>query len=131
MHLKAVEVFNLVMVAANERVNQQQFRQALEVLASHRTITLDRMAERGPVARVRSTQDRRAQLINLTPAGAALTQKAEKIASTIKAMAPPAFCQKPSTCCSSSCCTKWRWGPQPGSLDVAQFPLGSAMKALP
>ena len=88
MHLKAVEVFNLMMVAANERVNQQQFRQALEVLASHMTITLDRMAERGSVARVRSTQDRRAQLINLTPAGAALTQKAEKIASKMQAMAP-------------------------------------------
>ena len=131
MHLKAVEVFNLVMVAANERVNQQQFRQALDVLASHMAITVNRMGERGWVARGRQMQDRRAQLINLTPAGAAITQKAEKIASKIQAMAPPAFCQKPSTCCSSSCCTKWRWGPQPGSLDVAQFRLGSAMKALP
>lgn len=51
-------------------------------------ITLDRMVERGPVARVRSTQDQRAQLIKLTPAGAAFTQKAEKIASKMQAMAP-------------------------------------------
>lgn len=86
MHLKAVEVFNLVMVAANERVNQQQFRQALDVLASHMAITVNRMGERGWVARGRQMQDRRAQLINLTPAGAALTQKAEKIASKIQAM---------------------------------------------
>jgi DNA-binding MarR family transcriptional regulator len=84
LQLKAVEFSILVMVAANERVNQKQLGQALDVSAPNMAITLDRMVERGWVERVRSLEDRRAQLIHLTPAGAALTQKAEKIASKME-----------------------------------------------
>jgi DNA-binding MarR family transcriptional regulator len=87
LHLKAVEFSILVMVAANERVNQKQLGQALDVSAPNMAITLDRMVERGWVERVRSLEDRRAQLIHLTPAGAALTQKAEKIASKMEVSA--------------------------------------------
>ena len=42
------------------------------------------MVERGWVERVRSTEDRRAQLIHLTPAGRQLVQRAEKIAATME-----------------------------------------------
>jgi DNA-binding MarR family transcriptional regulator len=84
LQLKAVEFSILVMVAANERVNQRQLGLALDVSAPNMAITLDRMVERGWVERIRSTQDRRAQLINLTPAGLLLTQKAEKIAAKME-----------------------------------------------
>ena len=84
LRLKAVEFSILVLVASNERVNQKQLGQALEVSAPNMAITLDRMALRGWVERVRSTVDRRAQLIHLTDAGRALCARAEKIATTME-----------------------------------------------
>ena len=84
LRLKAVEFSILVLVASNQRVNQKQLGQALEVSAPNMAITLDRMVERGWVERVRSTQDRRAQLIHLTLAGTALVQRAEQIAATME-----------------------------------------------
>lgn len=84
LKLKAVEFSILVLVASNPRVNQRQLGLALEVSAPNMAITLDRMVERGWVERVRSTEDRRAQIIHLTPAGQALVQRAEKIASTME-----------------------------------------------
>jgi DNA-binding MarR family transcriptional regulator len=84
LRLKAVEFSILVLVASNARVNQKQLGLALDVSAPNMAITLDRMVERGWVERVRSTQDRRAQLIHLTPAGRLLVQKAEKIAATME-----------------------------------------------
>ena len=74
----------LVLVASNMRVNQRQLGVALEVSAPNMAITLDRMVARGWVERVRSTGDRRAQIIHLTPAGQALVQRAEQIASTME-----------------------------------------------
>ena len=82
--LKAVEFSILVLVAANPEVNQKQLGQALDVSAPNMAITLDRMVERGWVERVRSTRDRRAMLIHLTPAGRDLVQRAEKIAATME-----------------------------------------------
>ena len=80
LDLKAVEFSILVLVASNERVNQRQLGEALDVSAPNMAITLDRMVERGWVARVRSTEDRRAQLIHLTALGQKLVRRAEKIA---------------------------------------------------
>ena len=82
--LKAVEFSILVLVAANPEANQKQIGQALDVSAPNMAITLDRMVERGWVERVRSTRDRRAMLIHLTPAGRDLVQRAEKIAATME-----------------------------------------------
>jgi len=84
LKLKAVEFSILVLVASNERVNQKQLGLALDLSAPNLAITLDRMAERGWVERVRSTQDRRAQLIHLTEAGLALCARAERIAATME-----------------------------------------------
>jgi DNA-binding MarR family transcriptional regulator len=47
-------------------------------------VILDRLAERRLVERVRSTVDRRAQQLHLTPAGRALTERAETIAATME-----------------------------------------------
>jgi DNA-binding MarR family transcriptional regulator len=84
LDLKAVEFSVLVLVAANPQVNQKQLGQALDVSAPNLAVTLDRMVERGWVERVRSTQDRRAQHVHLTPRGRDLTQQAEKIAATME-----------------------------------------------
>jgi DNA-binding MarR family transcriptional regulator len=84
LHLKAVEFSILVLVASNENVNQKQLGQALDVSPPNLAVTLDRMVERGWVERVRSTEDRRSQIVVLTRAGQQLVQRAEKIASTME-----------------------------------------------
>ncbi|MGY4827315.1 MarR family winged helix-turn-helix transcriptional regulator [Sphaerotilaceae bacterium SBD11-9] len=84
LQLKAVEFSILVLVASNEQVNQKQLGQALDVSPPNLAVTLDRMVERGWVERVRSTEDRRSQIVVLTKAGQQLVQKAEKIAATME-----------------------------------------------
>ncbi|HET7793434.1 MAG TPA: MarR family transcriptional regulator [Rhizobacter sp.] len=84
LQLKAVEFSILVLVASNEQVNQKQLGQALDVSPPNLAVTLDRMVERGWVERVRSTEDRRSQIVVLTTAGQQLVQKAEKIAATME-----------------------------------------------
>lgn len=82
--LKVVDYSILVLVDANPEVNQKQLGAALDLSAPNMAITIDRLVERGWVERVRSTQDRRAMLIHLTPAGRALVRRAEKIAATME-----------------------------------------------
>jgi DNA-binding MarR family transcriptional regulator len=84
LELKAVEFSILVLLASNEQVNQKLLGDALDVSPPNLAVTLDRMVERGWVERVRSTQDRRAQMVHLTPAGRELTQRAESIAADME-----------------------------------------------
>lgn len=84
LDLKIVEFSILMLVAANPQVNQKRLGQALDVSAPNLAVMLDRMAERGWVERVRSTQDRRAVHVRLTRKGAELVQRAEKIAATME-----------------------------------------------
>ena len=84
LHLKAVEFSILVLVASNPRLNQKQLGAALDLSAPNLAVILDRLAERDLVERVRSTVDRRAQQVLLTPAGRALTERAEAIAATME-----------------------------------------------
>jgi DNA-binding MarR family transcriptional regulator len=84
LDLKIVEFSILMLVASNPQINQKRLGAALDISAPNMAVTLDRMVERGWVERVRSTQDRRAQQIHLTPQGAELVQRAEKIASTME-----------------------------------------------
>src|SRR5204862_4464457 len=49
----------LMLVADNGDVNQKQLGQALDISPPNMAVTLDRMAERGWIERVRSTRDRR------------------------------------------------------------------------
>ncbi len=84
LQLKAVEFSIMVLVASNERVNQKQLGQALDVSPPNLAVTLDRMVDRGWVERVRSTSDRRSQNVVLTVRGKQLVQRAEKIAATME-----------------------------------------------
>jgi len=84
LQLKPVEFSILVLVASNAQVNQKQLGAALDISAPNMAVTLDRLVERGWVERVRSTRDRRAQHIHLTPQGRDLVRRAEKIATTME-----------------------------------------------
>jgi len=84
LDLKVVEFSIGVLVASNAEVNQKQLCQALDVSAPKMAVTLDRMAERGWIERVRGTQDRRNQIVHLTAAGRELIARAEKIAATME-----------------------------------------------
>ncbi len=84
LDLKVVEFSILMLVAANPQVNQKQLGQALDISPPNMAVTLDRLVERGWVERVRSTQDRRAMHIHLTPRGTELAARAEKIAATME-----------------------------------------------
>jgi DNA-binding MarR family transcriptional regulator len=84
LDLKVVEFSILMLVASNPQINQKRLGQALDVSAPNMAVTLDRLVERGWVARVRGTQDRRAQHIHLTPKGEDLVQRAEKISVTME-----------------------------------------------
>ena len=87
LDLKVIEFSILMLVAANPHVNQKQLGEALDISAPNMAVTLDRLVERGWVKRVRSTKDRRAMHIHLTPDGTALVERAEKIAATMEAPA--------------------------------------------
>lgn len=84
LQLKAVEFSILTLVASNAGVNQKQIAQTLDISAPNMAVTLDRMVERGWVKRVRSTLDRRAQHVHLTPRGRALEKRASEIALTME-----------------------------------------------
>ncbi len=83
--LKIAEFSILMLVARNPEVNQKQLGAELMISAPNMAVTLDRMVEQGWVERVRSTADRRAQHIHLTPAGAQLAERASRIARTMEA----------------------------------------------
>jgi DNA-binding MarR family transcriptional regulator len=87
LDLKVVEFSILMLVAANPPVNQKQLGQTLDISAPNMAVTLDRLVERSWVERVRSTRDRRAMHIHLAAKGAALVERAEKIAATMEAPA--------------------------------------------
>ena len=84
LQLKAVEFAILTLVASNDQVNQKQLGKALDVSPPNLAVTLDRMVERGWVERVRSTEDRRAQIVVLTTSGSQLVKRAQKIAATME-----------------------------------------------
>lgn len=85
--LKEAEFSILVLVASNARVNQKQLGRALDLSAPNMAITLDRLAERGWIERVRDTEDRRAQLIRLTASGQRLAQRAEQAVAALEQQA--------------------------------------------
>ena len=74
----------LMLIADNGDLNQKQLGQALDISPPNMAVTLDRMAERGWIERVRSTRDRRAQQIHLTAAGRLLAERTRKIAATME-----------------------------------------------
>ncbi len=82
--VKASEFSILMLLAANADVNQKQLGRSLEISPPNMAVTLDRMAGRGWIERVRSTRDRRSQQIHLTDAGRELVRKTEKISRSME-----------------------------------------------
>jgi DNA-binding MarR family transcriptional regulator len=79
LNLRTVEFTLLMLLLTNEDVTASQLTRALSLSAPHLTQLVDRLAERGLVARERSQHDRRAQHIKLTRAGRALAKKAHDL----------------------------------------------------
>ena len=82
--LRIAEFTILVLVATNGDVNQKQLGDALDISPPNMAVTIDRMARRGWVERVRSTHDRRAQHVVLTAKGRALAERTRRIAATME-----------------------------------------------
>ncbi len=84
LDLRVPEFSILMLVASNDEVNQKQLGQALDISPPNLAVTLDRMAERGWIERVRSTRDRRAQHIHLTVQGRTLAERSRRISATME-----------------------------------------------
>jgi DNA-binding MarR family transcriptional regulator len=79
LNLRTVEFTVLMLLLTNDDVTATQISRTLAMSAPNLTQLLDRLVERGLVARERSPHDRRAQHIRLTRAGRALAKKAHEI----------------------------------------------------
>jgi DNA-binding MarR family transcriptional regulator len=76
--LRPVEYSLLVLVLSNGNdVTQKQLGQALALPAPNLTLLLDKLAERGLLARERSASDRRVQHVRLTAQGDKLARQAQ------------------------------------------------------
>lgn len=78
LNLRTVEFTVLMLLLKNEDVTPSQLVRTLAMSPPNLTQLLDRLAERGLVARERSSHDRRAQLVKLTRTGRALAKKAHE-----------------------------------------------------
>lgn len=72
--LRPVEFTLLALIQENPGVSARQLARALAVTPPNLTTWVDRLEQRGLVARERSSADRRAQHIRTTPAGAELAR---------------------------------------------------------
>jgi len=79
LNLRTVEFSLLMLLLANDEVTPSQISRTLAMSAPNLTQLLDRLAERGLVARERSPHDRRAQHIHLTRTGRVLAKKAHEV----------------------------------------------------
>ncbi|GAA0741583.1 MarR family transcriptional regulator [Ideonella azotifigens] len=82
--LRPVEFTTLVLVKFNPGINGKQLAQTLAVTAANITLMLDKLSEKGLLARVRSETDRRAQNVHLTAAGEVLAAKAHEVSLTME-----------------------------------------------
>ncbi|HEX3770713.1 MAG TPA: MarR family winged helix-turn-helix transcriptional regulator [Polyangiaceae bacterium] len=62
----------IILIEANPEMTQQQLCEAIRIDKSTFAITLNRLAERGLVRRVKSRKDRRQNMLRLTKKGAAM-----------------------------------------------------------
>jgi DNA-binding MarR family transcriptional regulator len=68
----------------NPNITQKRLSQAIGVSPPNLAILLDRLEERGLLARRRNPLDKRSQILSLTPAGARLCARAERTASELE-----------------------------------------------
>jgi DNA-binding MarR family transcriptional regulator len=79
LNLRTVEFTVLMLLLTNDDATPSQISRTLAMSAPNLTQLLDRLVERGLVARERSPHDRRAQHIRLTRTGRTLAKKAHEI----------------------------------------------------
>jgi DNA-binding MarR family transcriptional regulator len=82
--LRTADFSVLSLLRANPNITQKRLSQAIQVSPPNLAILLDRLEERGLLARQRNPLDKRSQTLSLTPAGARLCVKAEKTASGLE-----------------------------------------------
>jgi DNA-binding MarR family transcriptional regulator len=82
--LRTVDFSVLSLLQANPNITQKRLSQAIGVSPPNLAILLDRLEERGLLARHRNPLDKRSQILSLTPAGARLCARAERTASELE-----------------------------------------------
>jgi DNA-binding MarR family transcriptional regulator len=89
LELRPVEYTLLTLIAENPGGSLARLARALAVKPPNITILVDRLEQRGLIARSYSEEDRRAQVLHTTPEGAALVRQAtERIIAAEQAAAP-------------------------------------------
>lgn len=84
LSLRTVDFTVLMLLLVNEDATPTQISRTLAMSAPNLTQLLDRLAERGLVARQPSPHDRRAQHIRLTRAGRVLAKRAHEVSVTME-----------------------------------------------
>jgi len=85
LDLRTVEFTVLMLLLANDDVTPTQISRTLAMSAPNLTQLLDRLTQRGLIARQRSLQDRRAQHVRLTRSGRALAKRAHELSLKMEA----------------------------------------------
>jgi DNA-binding MarR family transcriptional regulator len=89
LDLRPVEYTVLTLIAENPGGSLARIARALAVTAPNITVMVDRLEQRGLVAREQSAEDRRSQVLHTTAKGADLVRKAtERIIEAEKATLP-------------------------------------------
>lgn len=84
LDLRTVEFSLLMLLRANDGCAPKQLAGALALSAPHLTVLLDRLEDRGLLARTDSAVDRRAREVRLTADGRALAESAAEAAQTME-----------------------------------------------
>jgi DNA-binding MarR family transcriptional regulator len=82
--LRTADFSVLSLLRENPNITQKRLSQAIGVSPPNLAILLDRLEERGLLARRRNPLDKRSQVLALTPAGARLCARAERTASELE-----------------------------------------------
>jgi DNA-binding MarR family transcriptional regulator len=82
--LRRVDYTILVLVDGNRDATNRQLARLLGLSMPYLTVTLDKLAARGLLTRVRNNEDRRSSLLRLSREGKKLVRKADAIAATME-----------------------------------------------
>ena len=82
--LRRVDYTILVLVNSNRDATNRQLARLLGLSRPYLTVTLDKMAARGLLTRVRNDEDRRSSLLRLSGQGKKLVREADAVAATME-----------------------------------------------
>jgi DNA-binding MarR family transcriptional regulator len=82
--LRRVDYTILVLVDGNRDATNRQLARLLGLSMPYLTVTLDKLAARGLLTRVRNDEDRRSSLLRLSREGKRLVREADAIAATME-----------------------------------------------